>query len=52
ITAGNVGEVLATGMRAVAVTSAVLAADDVRGAARELAEKLSPRVARSAGVVR
>jgi thiamine-phosphate pyrophosphorylase len=41
ITAGNVDEVLATGLRAVAVTSAVLAADDVRAAAERLKKKLS-----------
>lgn len=40
IHAGNVDEVLATGLRAVAVTSAVLAADDVRAAAAHLKSKL------------
>ena len=39
---GNVDEVLATGVRAVAVTSAVVAADDVRAAAAELKSKLTP----------
>jgi thiamine-phosphate pyrophosphorylase len=41
ITAANVDEVLATGMKAVAVSAAVLAADDVAAAARELKGKLS-----------
>ena len=40
IHAGNVDEVLATGIRAVAVTSAVLGAANVRGAAAELKRKL------------
>jgi thiamine-phosphate pyrophosphorylase len=40
ITAENVGEVLATGIRAVAVTAAVMGAKDVRGAARTLKETL------------
>jgi thiamine-phosphate pyrophosphorylase len=37
---GNVDEVLATGLHAVAVSSAVLSADDVRAAAAELKKKL------------
>lgn len=41
ITAGNVDEVLATGIRAVAVTSAVLCAADVRAAATGLKAKLN-----------
>ena len=45
IHAGNVDEVLATGIRAVAVTSAVLGAADVRAAARELKGKLLQQVA-------
>ena len=40
ITVGNVDEVLATGVRAVAVSSAVLAANDVRSAAAALKAKL------------
>lgn len=40
ITAGNVDEVLATGLRAVAVSSGVLSAPDVRAAAAELKAKL------------
>ena len=40
ITAGNVDEVLATGIRAVAVSAAVLAAADDRAAAAELKAKL------------
>ena len=40
IDAGNVDEVLRTGVRAVAVTSGVLSAQDVRGAAAELKMKL------------
>ena len=40
ITAANVDEVLATGVPAVAVTSAVLGAPDVRAAAAELKRKL------------
>ena len=43
ITAANVDEVLATGLKRVAVSSAVVGADDVRGAARKLKEKLSAR---------
>ena len=42
IHAANVDEVLATGVRAVAVTSAVVAAGDVRAAAAELKFKLVP----------
>ena len=41
INAGNVDEVLATGVRAVAVSSAVIAATDVRAAAAELKQKLT-----------
>jgi thiamine-phosphate pyrophosphorylase len=41
ITAGNVDEVLATGIQAVAVSSAVIGAADVRGAAEGLKRKLS-----------
>lgn len=41
IDAGNVDEVLATGLRAVAVTSAVLGAADVRAAAAELKARLT-----------
>lgn len=44
ITAANVNEVLATGLRAVAVTSAVLAAADVKAAAAELKRKLQPQM--------
>jgi thiamine-phosphate pyrophosphorylase len=40
INAGNVDEVLATGLRAVAVSAAVLGADDVRAAAAGLKRKL------------
>ena len=40
INAENVGQVLATGLRAVAVTAAVMNAPDVRGAARALKDKL------------
>ena len=40
ITAGNVGQVVATGVRCVAVTAAVTGADDVRAAAAELRSKL------------
>jgi thiamine-phosphate pyrophosphorylase len=40
ITAANVDEVLATGLRAVAVSSAVLRADDARAAAAELKARL------------
>lgn len=40
IHAGNVDEVLATGLRAVAVTSGILAADDVRAATAHLKSKL------------
>ncbi len=42
INAGNIDEVLAAGADAVAVISAVCAADDVRQAARELAERFEP----------
>ena len=41
ITEGNVDEVLSTGVRAVAVTAAVVGADDVRGAAQRLKSKLA-----------
>jgi thiamine-phosphate pyrophosphorylase len=41
INAGNVDEVLATGLRAVAVTSAVIGAADVRAAAAELKARLT-----------
>jgi thiamine-phosphate pyrophosphorylase len=41
ITAENVDEVLATGLRAVAVTAAVTQADDPRAAAAALKAKLS-----------
>ncbi len=40
ITEANAGEVLATGLRAIAVTAAVTAADDPRGAAERLGERL------------
>jgi thiamine-phosphate pyrophosphorylase len=40
ITAENVDEVLATGVRAIAVSSAVIGASDVRAATRKLKEKL------------
>lgn len=40
ITAANVDEVLATGIKAVAVSSAVLAADEVRAAAAELRRRV------------
>ena len=40
VAAENVEEVLATGIRAVAVTAAVMGAADVRGAARGLKERL------------
>jgi thiamine-phosphate pyrophosphorylase len=43
INALNVDEVLATGVNAVAVTSAVLSARDVRAAARELKTKIEDR---------
>jgi len=43
ITASNVDEVLATGIRAVAVTSAVLGAPDVRAAAADIKRKLAAR---------
>jgi thiamine-phosphate pyrophosphorylase len=43
INAANVDEVLATGVRAVAVTAAVIGQDDVRGAARRLKCKLLQR---------
>jgi thiamine-phosphate pyrophosphorylase len=38
----NISQVLATGVKAVAVTSAVLGCDDVRAAAAKLKEKLAP----------
>ena len=41
ITAANVDEVLATGVRAVAVSSAVICQEDVRTAAKRLKEKLA-----------
>jgi thiamine-phosphate pyrophosphorylase len=41
ITAANVDEVIATGIRRVAVTASVIGCDDVRGAARRLKEKLT-----------
>jgi thiamine-phosphate pyrophosphorylase len=41
ITEGNVDEVLACGIKAVAVTAAVVGADDVKGAARRLKAKLN-----------
>ncbi|HZL36464.1 MAG TPA: thiamine phosphate synthase [Tepidisphaeraceae bacterium] len=41
INAGNVDEVLATGIRAIAVSSAVIGAVDVRAAAAELKRKIS-----------
>ena len=44
ITAGNVDEVLAAGIRAVAVTAAVVGCDDPRAAAMELKEKLMEEV--------
>jgi thiamine-phosphate pyrophosphorylase len=40
ITEANVDEVLATGIRAVAVTAAVIGCDDVKGAAARLKQKL------------
>jgi thiamine-phosphate pyrophosphorylase len=40
ITAANVDEVLGSGLRAVAVTAAVIGCDDIAGAARRLREKL------------
>jgi thiamine-phosphate pyrophosphorylase len=40
----NVDDVLATGIRAIAVTAAVLGCQDVRGAARSLKEKLCGKV--------
>ena len=43
ITAENVDEVLETGVRAVAVSSAVICHDDVRGAARKLKERIRHR---------
>ena len=42
INAGNIDEVLAAGADAVAVISAVCAADDVRAAAQELAARFEP----------
>jgi thiamine-phosphate pyrophosphorylase len=41
ITEANVDEVLATGIRAIAVTAAVIACDDVKSAARRLKERLT-----------
>jgi len=41
ITEANVDEVIATGIRRVAVTASVIGCDDVRGAARRLMEKLT-----------
>jgi thiamine-phosphate pyrophosphorylase len=41
ITEANVDEVIATGVRRVAVTASVIGCDDVRGAARRLKEKLT-----------
>jgi thiamine-phosphate pyrophosphorylase len=41
ITAENVDEVLASGIKAIAVTAAVAGCDDVRGAAERLKEKLT-----------
>jgi len=38
----NVDEVLATGIKAIAVTAAVLDCDDIRGVARRLKQRLSP----------
>ena len=56
ITAANVDEVLGTGVRAIAVTAAVLDTDDPRAAAAELKEKLvgqtflsAPSAAKEAG---
>ena len=40
ITVGNVGQVIATGVRTIAVTAAVTGADDVRAAAAALKAKL------------
>ncbi|HEX8523515.1 MAG TPA: thiamine phosphate synthase, partial [Tepidisphaeraceae bacterium] len=40
ITENNVEEVRATGIRAIAVTAAVLSCEDIRGAARRMKEKL------------
>lgn len=40
ITLSNVDEVLATGIKSVAVTAAVIGADDIRAAARQFKEKL------------
>jgi thiamine-phosphate pyrophosphorylase len=50
IHAGNVDEVLATGVRAVAVTAAVIGAPDVRAAAAELKSKLLKHAAPAAPV--
>ena len=54
INAGNVDEVLATGVRAVAITSAIIGANDVRAAAAELKQKLAsaPIAAPSPGTER
>ena len=41
ITAANISEVLETGMRAVAVSSAIVGADDIRAAASEMKQKLT-----------
>jgi thiamine-phosphate pyrophosphorylase len=49
ITEANVDDVLATGIRAVAITAAVAAADDPRGAAGRLKAKVAAR--RSVGAV-
>jgi thiamine-phosphate pyrophosphorylase len=49
ITPDNVDEVLATGVRAVAVTAAVIGQDDVRGAAARLKAKLGAGRRRSVG---
>jgi thiamine-phosphate pyrophosphorylase len=46
INAQNVDEVLATGVKAIAVTSAVVSAQDVRAAARELKQILSAKDAK------
>ncbi|MFI5381114.1 MAG: thiamine phosphate synthase [Tepidisphaerales bacterium] len=43
ITHENIGDVIATGIRAVAVTAAVVAQDDVQSAARELKNRLMMR---------
>ncbi|HEX4794020.1 MAG TPA: thiamine phosphate synthase [Humisphaera sp.] len=49
ITPANVDEVLATGLRAVAVSSAVIAADDVRAAAQTIKQKLVGNLPTAAG---